>query len=88
MRTHFKRSFKPTFLNTEYMETVNWNISGMHCDGCSARLQKVICGKDGVQSATVSYAEKQASLEYDSSIISQEQLQDTIEKAGFEITFS
>jgi copper chaperone CopZ len=70
------------------METVNWNISGMNCDGCSARQQKVICGKDGVQSATVFYAEKQASLEYDSSIISQEQLQDTIEKARFEITFS
>ena len=71
------------------METVNWNISGMHCDGCSTRLQKVIFGKDGLQqSATVSYAEKQASLEYDSAIISQEQLQDTIEKAGFEITFS
>lgn len=60
----------------------------MHCDGRSARMQKVISGKDCVQSATVSYAEKQASLEYDSSIISQEQLQDTIEKAGFEITFS
>ena len=60
----------------------------MHCDGCSDRLQKVIFGKDGVQSATVSYAEKQASMEYDSAIISQEQLQDTIEKAGFEITFS
>jgi copper chaperone CopZ len=70
------------------MQTVNWNMSGMHCDGCSARLQKVISGKDGVQSATVSYAEKQASMEYDSAIISQEQLQDTIEKAGFEITFS
>ena len=60
----------------------------MHCDGCSARLQKLIFGKDGVQSATVSYAEKQASLEYDPAIISQEQLQDTIEKAGFEIIFS
>ena len=60
----------------------------MHCDGCSARLQKVIFGKDGVQSATVSYAKKQASLEYDSTIISQEQLQDAIEKAGFEITSS
>ena len=60
----------------------------MHCDGCSARLQKLIFGKDGVQSATVSYAEKQASLEYDSGIISEEQLQDTIEKVGFEITFS
>ena len=70
------------------METVNWNISRMHCDGSSARLQKVISGKDGVQSATGFYAEKQASLEYYSVIISQEQLQDTIEKAGFEITFS
>ena len=60
----------------------------MHCEGCSARLQKLIFGKDGVQSATVSYAEKQASLEFDSGIISEEQLQDTIEKAGFEITFS
>ena len=70
------------------METVNWNISGMHCDGCSARLQKVVYGKDGIQSATDSYAEKQALLEYDSLIISQEHLQDTIEKAGFEITFS
>ena len=70
------------------METVNWNISRMHCDGSSARQKKVIFGKDGVQSATVFYAEKQASLEYDSAIISQEQLQDTIRKAGFEITFS
>ena len=60
----------------------------MHCYGCSVRLLKVIFGKDGVQSATGFYAEKQASLEYDSAIISQEQLQDTIEKAGFEITFS
>ncbi len=70
------------------METVNWNISGMYCDGCSTRLQKVISGKDGFQSATVSYDEKQASLEYDSAIISQEQLQDTIEKERFEIIFS
>ena len=70
------------------METVNWNISGMHCDGCSARLQKISFGKDGVNSATISYTEKQDSLEFDSAIISQDQLQDTIEKAGFEITFS
>ena len=70
------------------METVNWNISRMHCDGSSARLQKVIPGKDCVQSATVSYAEIQESLEYDSAIISKAQLQDTIREAGFEITFS
>ncbi|HIO11709.1 MAG TPA: heavy-metal-associated domain-containing protein, partial [Deltaproteobacteria bacterium] len=48
------------------METVNWNISGMHCDGCANRLQKVLSGKEGVQSAKASFAEKQASLVYDS----------------------
>ncbi|MBC8257754.1 MAG: heavy-metal-associated domain-containing protein [SAR324 cluster bacterium] len=67
------------------METVNWNISGMHCDGCAARLQKVLSGKDGVETAAVSFTEKQASFEYDSSAITSEQLQDAVEKAGFEI---
>ncbi len=57
----------------------------MHCDGCSARLQKVLSGKNGVQSAEVSFAEKQASLEFDSALISADQLQEAVEKAGFEI---
>jgi copper chaperone CopZ len=67
------------------METIKWSISGMHCDGCSARLQKVLSGKTGVQSAEVSFGEKQASLEYDSALISADQLQDAVVKAGFEI---
>ena len=67
------------------METINWTISGMHCDGCSARLQKVLSGKTGVQSAEVDFAEKQASLEFDSALISADQLHEAVEKAGFEI---
>ena len=67
------------------METINWTISGMHCDGCSARLQKVLSGKTGVQFAEVDFAEKQASLEFDSALISADQLQEAVEKAGFEI---
>ena len=68
-----------------YMETLNWNISGMHCDSCSDRLQKVLSRKAGVQSAIVSFPEKQAFLEYDSSAISSYQIKDAVEKAGFEI---
>ena len=52
------------------METFNWNISGMHCYGCSARLQKVLSGNSALQSAAVSFAEKQALLEYDVALIS------------------
>ena len=57
----------------------------MHCDGCADRLQKVLSGKAGVQSARVSFPEKQAFLEYDSSAISSYQIKDAVEKAGFEI---
>ena len=57
----------------------------MHCDGCSARLQKVLSGKTGVQSAEVSFAEEQASMEFDSVLISADQLQEAVEKTGFEI---
>ena len=67
------------------METLNWNILGMHCDGCADRLQKVLSGKAGVQSAEVPFPDKQAFLEYDSSAISFDQKKDAVEKAGFEI---
>ena len=67
------------------IETINWDISGMHCDGCSARLQKVLSGKTGVQSTEVSFSEKQASLSFDSTLISADKLQEAVEKASFEI---
>ncbi len=57
----------------------------MHCDGCADRLQKVLSGKAGVQLAKVSFPDKQAFLEYDSSAISSDQIKDAVEKAGFEI---
>ena len=67
------------------METLNWNISRMHCEACEDRLQKVLSVKAGVQSARVSFSDKQAFLEYDSSAISFYQIKDAVEKAGFEI---
>ena len=70
------------------METINWNISDMYCDSCSARLQKVLSRKTGVRPVEVSFAEEQAPLKYDSTLISADQLQEVVEKAGFEIAAS
>ena len=53
----------------------------MHCNGFSARLQIVLSGKTGVQSVEVSFAQKQASLEYDSALITVDQLQQAVEKS-------
>jgi Cu+-exporting ATPase len=67
------------------MEKIYWSISGMNCDAFSARLQKVLSRKTGLQSTEISFAEKQASLEYDSALITANQLQQAVEKAFFEI---
>ena len=77
--------FFSIFLKMNYIETLNWNISGMHCDGCADRLQKVLSIKAGVKSARVSFPDKQAFMEYDYSAISFYQIKDAVEKAGFEI---
>ena len=36
----------------------------MHCTGCSNRLEKVLNNVEGVEKATVSFAEKEATITY------------------------
>ena len=42
------------------MKEIKLKIEGMHCTGCSSRLEKVLNNTDGVESAAVSFEEKQA----------------------------
>ena len=42
------------------MKKVKLNIEGMHCTGCSTRLEKVLNNVDGVEDAKVSLEEKKA----------------------------
>lgn len=67
------------------METINLTISGMHCDGCAERLQKVLSGKNGVRDSNVSFSEKNAYMQYDSETVNPDQLKSAVEKAGFEV---
>ena len=46
---------------------------------------RVLSRKTGVPSAEFSFAEELASLEYESALITVDQLQQAVEKAGFEI---
>ena len=65
------------------MKEVNLKIEGMHCTGCSNRLEKVLNNTDGVEKATVSFEEKQAIITYNESQIDIAQIKETIEGAGF-----
>ena len=65
------------------MKEVKLNIEGMHCTGCSTRLEKVLNNTDGVEKATVSFEQKQAIITYNENQIDIEQIKQAIQDAGF-----
>lgn len=65
------------------MKEIKLKIEGMHCTGCSNRLEKVLNNTDGIEKATVSFEEKQAIIEYDESQIDIDKIKETISDAGF-----
>ena len=67
------------------MKEVKLNIEGMHCTGCSTRLEKVLNNVDGVESAKVSLEEKKADIKYDETQVNESELKEAIEDAGFKV---
>ena len=65
------------------MKEIKLKIEGMHCTGCSNRLEKILNNTDGVENAIVSFEEKKAIITYNESQIDPEKLKETIKDAGF-----
>ena len=67
------------------MKKVEIKIEGMHCEGCSKRLTKVLNNVEGVNMAEVNLENKLADIEYDETIAKIEDFCEAIEDAGFEV---
>lgn len=67
------------------MKKVEIKVEGMHCEGCSKRLTKVLNNIEGVNNAEVSLENKLANIEYDETIADIEDFYEAIEDAGFEV---
>ena len=65
------------------MKETNLKIEGMHCAGCSTRLEKILNNLEGVEKAKVSLEEKKATIKYDETKINIENIKEAIEDAGF-----
>lgn len=65
------------------MNKVELKIEGMHCTGCSSRLEKVLNNLDGVKTQ-VSFEDKKAIVEYDDTKTSLDDIKEAIVDAGFE----
>ncbi len=61
-----------------------FEIKGMTCSACSARLEKVIGNMEGVKSATVNLAAETLAADYDPQTVSAAEIINSVEMAGFE----
>lgn len=66
------------------MKEVSLKIKGMHCTGCSTRLEKVLKNQDGVEDATVNFEEAKADIKYNEEQVTLDEIKETIKDAGFE----
>ena len=65
------------------MKEISLKIKGMHCTGCSTRLEKVLNNQEGVEKAEVSFEEGKTEIKYDENQIKLEEIKEAIEDAGF-----
>ena len=65
------------------MKETNLKIEGMHCAGCSTRLERVLNNLEGVEEAKVSLEEKQATIKFDETKTNIENIKEAIADAGF-----
>lgn len=62
------------------IETASFNLDGMSCEiMCASKIQKELTAAEGVQKATVDFANKSATIEYDAGVTSPEKLVKLVE---------
>ncbi len=67
------------------MKVEELTVTGMTCASCSTRVERVVGKLAGVKSASVNLATEKLSLQFDESVLSEEQVAEAVRKAGYGI---
>ena len=65
------------------IERKTFPVTGMMCTGCSASVEKILKNTEGVNEANVNFAANTVLVDYDTDIISKEELKNSLEEAGY-----
>lgn len=65
------------------MQTESLKVTGMTCDGCTAKVAKALKALDGVKDVVVSLSEASAMVRFDERLTSSAQLKSAVEQAGY-----
>lgn len=60
-----------------------FKIEGMHCSSCAMVIDMDLEDLEGVKESKTSYAKAETEVEYDSEKVTEEKIQETIKKSGY-----
>lgn len=69
-------------------QLVEFKIDGMHCNSCAQSIQEELAETAGVSEAKASFSDKNATIEFDDSVVQQTTLIKKIEDLGYSPTVS
>ena len=81
-----KHQNQPSAMENEHTIQQNFDVQGMSCAACSARVEKTLSRQPGVVQAAVNLATATATVTYDPSACTAEALQQAVEAVGFGLT--
>ncbi len=64
--------------------TKSFHVSGMHCASCASNIQRGLRKTEGVEDASVNYANEQASVTYDAERVDESEFAKVISDLGYE----
>lgn len=68
------------------MKKEQFQVTGMTCSACSARVEKGVSKLQGINEVAVNLLKNSMTVSYDASVVGQQEIIDTVEKAGYGAT--
>lgn len=84
-------SVKQAIINAGYeveeipADSITLQIGGMHCAGCSSAVEKALSKKEGILKASVNLSTEKAYIDYNSSVISVEDIKQAVKDSGYDV---
>ncbi|SMO54963.1 heavy metal translocating P-type ATPase [Fodinibius sediminis] len=73
-------------MTTAELRKLTLRVEGMHCASCVSAVEKSLQRQEGVEEASVNLATESASISYDARKVSEEELRERIEAAGYSVS--
>ena len=62
-----------------------FQVSGMHCNGCSASIGRALNRLDGIEKAEADFQKGSTDVSYNEKLITKEKIIETIENLGYKV---